>query len=567
MWKKLLLFCCAVILCCLFTPQIDAQQTRSGESYYGNGIHQFNRGQYFDSIQSMNEAIARASNDPRPYIFRGLAQMYTGNTTAAEADFFQGAMIEARTKRRSRALNRSLERVQGGIRMQIEKARKDARFVVNNPAPIAPVVDSGFTLPQGKVMEWPATVVPTPSPVVQTQGVEIIEPGQEITPRPNSINAGSQGTPATPTLVAPTTKPAMAPTPELTRPVPDDIAVEIEESRQGILDAMKKSEMVETPFPQGNSAVAPTKNEGLSAANAETGSGAPAMSKTDELIPPSTLEASDMAGMKKSLEQPTTEELIEDPFAIETPGKTAAMEKSAIDGAEKMDGAKKMADPPASELPSDPFASESQPVESKGNVVEPMEKPPTDDPFADSPASEKPMKEAMEEKDIDDPFGADTTAEQPMKKDMEEKPVDDPFADSPAEKPMEEKPMEKTSDDPFADTPPAEQPMEEKPMEKPADDPFADTPQAEQPMEEKPVEETNDDPFADTPPAEQPMEEKPVEEAPMEEKPESTDDDPFADQDEVEEGVDDPFADEPSELPEEPAEEPAEESDPDDPFG
>ena len=510
MWKKLSQIFCVAVLSILFNCNVEAQD-RSSDWYYGNGVHQFNRGQYHDAIQSMNSAIATGSNDPRPYIFRGLAQKYTGNTTAAQADFYQGAMVEARTKKRSRALSRSLERVQGSVRMEIEKARKDARYAYNNPVPVAPVVNSGIILPQGQIIQWPATVVPTPNPVIQTQGVEIIEPGQEITPRPSTVTPGlAQPQPIVPTPVPDNSFDQLV-KPGMTPPMPEEVILEspdkMAKEAASVIDSGMKPKAADSPFPMEEKA----KDLG-------------------ELIP--------------ATENPV-DELIDDPFsAIEKPAQTTANTPA--------NAAKTMTEPGTQTL-SEPLVDSSvvneTPLKTGQDAAKPMENPIdelNDDPFANESLTDEPMKKApMEDKPLDEPMEKAPTSN------------DDPFADTlPPEEPMkkapmEDKPVEEPNDDPFADTPPAEQPMEKAPMEK-------------APLEEKPVEDPNDDPFADTPPAEEPMEEK----APIEEPVEESNDDPFADNDDpieepAEEVIDDPFSEEPNDTP--PA--PPEESDPDDPFG
>ncbi len=93
---------------------------------YGEGIHKYFAGNSSESIQALDAAIAEKSNDPRPYYFRGLARMRCGDSCGAMADYQMASRIEALGKRRSPAVARALERVQGAERMQLEKVRTAA---------------------------------------------------------------------------------------------------------------------------------------------------------------------------------------------------------------------------------------------------------------------------------------------------------------------------------------------------------------------------------------------------------------------------------------------------------
>ena len=99
-------------------------QTRSSEAY-GSGVHKYFSGRHQDAISSFNNAIADDSKNARAYYFRGLAKMGSGDTYGAESDFELGALIEkASSKRRTSVVTRSLERVQGSMRMKLEKTRR-----------------------------------------------------------------------------------------------------------------------------------------------------------------------------------------------------------------------------------------------------------------------------------------------------------------------------------------------------------------------------------------------------------------------------------------------------------
>ena len=93
---------------------------------YGEGIHKYFAGNSSESIQALDAAIAEKSNDPRPYYFRGLARMRCGDSYGAMSDYQMASQIEALGKRRSPAVARALERVQGAERLYLEKIRTAA---------------------------------------------------------------------------------------------------------------------------------------------------------------------------------------------------------------------------------------------------------------------------------------------------------------------------------------------------------------------------------------------------------------------------------------------------------
>ncbi|MEI7781972.1 MAG: hypothetical protein WCJ18_08635 [Planctomycetota bacterium] len=93
---------------------------------YGNGVHAYHAGDYQCSYDELTGVIEAGSNDPRAFYFRGLAALKLGRTDEAEADFRQGANLEADGVG-GRAVSRALERVQGGDRLKLEHFRAEAR--------------------------------------------------------------------------------------------------------------------------------------------------------------------------------------------------------------------------------------------------------------------------------------------------------------------------------------------------------------------------------------------------------------------------------------------------------
>jgi tetratricopeptide (TPR) repeat protein len=93
---------------------------------YGNGVHAYNEGDYQCSYDELSRVIEAGSNDPRVFYFRGLAALKLGRMDEADADFQQGANLEADGVG-GRAVSRALERIQGCDRLKLEQFRSQAR--------------------------------------------------------------------------------------------------------------------------------------------------------------------------------------------------------------------------------------------------------------------------------------------------------------------------------------------------------------------------------------------------------------------------------------------------------
>ncbi|NBW86288.1 MAG: hypothetical protein EBR23_05555 [Planctomycetia bacterium] len=108
-------------------PSVDSVPM---QAIYGVGVHSFFAGQLGRSYDDLTNAIEAGSRDPRVYYFRGLAALRMGRTDEAEADFTKGAELEADPQRLMAVdVARSLERVQGPDRLQLERHRTRARLV------------------------------------------------------------------------------------------------------------------------------------------------------------------------------------------------------------------------------------------------------------------------------------------------------------------------------------------------------------------------------------------------------------------------------------------------------
>ncbi|MGI9518885.1 MAG: hypothetical protein ACR2NP_17655 [Pirellulaceae bacterium] len=123
-----LLLAASLIMALFMSADVTSGQTVTMDRLYGQGVHAYHAGQLQQSMTLFSEAINQGSRDPRVYYFRGLVLAAFGDTGAASGDFQMGARFEATSAGRYYAVGRSLERVQGPLRMQIEEARRDAKL-------------------------------------------------------------------------------------------------------------------------------------------------------------------------------------------------------------------------------------------------------------------------------------------------------------------------------------------------------------------------------------------------------------------------------------------------------
>ena len=93
---------------------------------YGAGVHSYFAGDHARAYDDLSAVIQAGSEDPRPRYFRGLAALQLGRLDEAEADFTEGAELEARGTG-AWPVGRSLERVQGCDRLRLERHRVRAR--------------------------------------------------------------------------------------------------------------------------------------------------------------------------------------------------------------------------------------------------------------------------------------------------------------------------------------------------------------------------------------------------------------------------------------------------------
>jgi hypothetical protein len=139
------------------------------DELYGAGVHAYFAGNTEKSQELLNDVINAGSNDPRAYFFRGLALAKSqGDLQAGMADFEEGARLEVQ-RNRGREVSDSLQRIQGPMRLAIEKARKNARLSItaarfeeikkrygDNPAAAAAALEAERSTPK------PSTASATP---------------------------------------------------------------------------------------------------------------------------------------------------------------------------------------------------------------------------------------------------------------------------------------------------------------------------------------------------------------------------------------------------------------------
>lgn len=117
----------AAIALSLSAISAHAQEVVLGQ-LYGNGVHAYFAGDFVRAHDQLSAAVAGGSRDPRVYYFRGLAYLKLGRGPEATQDFQKGAELESKDTNRSFNVARSLERVQGAARRQLETYRVVARL-------------------------------------------------------------------------------------------------------------------------------------------------------------------------------------------------------------------------------------------------------------------------------------------------------------------------------------------------------------------------------------------------------------------------------------------------------
>jgi len=100
------------------------------DELYGSGVHAFFSGNMLLATERFSEAIKAGSQDPRVYFFRGLTQIDSmgGSMASGTSDFEKGAQLEVLQGKRAIDVAKALQRIQGPVRMEIERLRTQARL-------------------------------------------------------------------------------------------------------------------------------------------------------------------------------------------------------------------------------------------------------------------------------------------------------------------------------------------------------------------------------------------------------------------------------------------------------
>ena len=127
MTRILRVVCTAMLLAGLAVTTARAQDSLLRE-LYGQGVHAYFSSDYQRAHELLTMAIDQGTTDPRCYYFRGLAYNKLGRPDEATADFEQGAKLEAAGAAIQVDVGRSLQRVQGETRLELEQTRYTAKL-------------------------------------------------------------------------------------------------------------------------------------------------------------------------------------------------------------------------------------------------------------------------------------------------------------------------------------------------------------------------------------------------------------------------------------------------------
>ena len=117
-----------LIICLFMSISVTVKaQNISNSKLYGQGVHAYNIGEYEAALNIFNSAVEQGTEDPRVFLFRGLVYHHQGKTKEALTDLKKGAELEAIDKRGFYPVAPALIRVQGKVRLQVERLRREAR--------------------------------------------------------------------------------------------------------------------------------------------------------------------------------------------------------------------------------------------------------------------------------------------------------------------------------------------------------------------------------------------------------------------------------------------------------
>jgi len=171
------------------------------EQLYGNGVIAYFSGNDAKAHKYLTAAIQDGSRDPRCYYFRGLADLRLGREEDAEIDFKKGAELESRDVNSVYDVPRSLERIQGEVRLKIERYRMQARLAAMERAQrIRKARYNDIRDAERRILEQQATLPPqapaTPRPAPAKSFAPAAAPPPAMTPQ--SAPPGTMPPPAAP---------------------------------------------------------------------------------------------------------------------------------------------------------------------------------------------------------------------------------------------------------------------------------------------------------------------------------------------------------------------------------
>jgi hypothetical protein len=201
-WARRMLWAAAIAVPAAPAPAQTLENLSLARTY-GAGVHAYFSGDFDRSYDELTAAVEAGSEDPRTRYFRGLAALRLGRLDEAEADFSEGADLEARALG-GWPVSRSLERVQGHDRLRLERHRVRARVAAlqrdraaeqrrysgiedaqpevlrrRGPA-VLPGPTGGAANPFVEERPAPAATLPEPAPTPEPAP----EPPAEATPQP-----------------------------------------------------------------------------------------------------------------------------------------------------------------------------------------------------------------------------------------------------------------------------------------------------------------------------------------------------------------------------------------------
>ena len=128
MTRNLLVQIGLAITVTLTASTLQAQQDELLADLYGRGVHAYFEGEFDTAHKLLSDAIEQKTEDPRCYYFRGATYTRLGRPDQATKDFQEGARLEAHDIQNTYPVNRSLQRVQGKVRITLETHRQQARL-------------------------------------------------------------------------------------------------------------------------------------------------------------------------------------------------------------------------------------------------------------------------------------------------------------------------------------------------------------------------------------------------------------------------------------------------------